>query len=98
EALRAALAGPAWDAITCESGVPRLDTARVLETVRDAWPTVPILIVSGRRPGEFEAALRSGLADGYINKDAIDDLAAAVRHLVPRGHPASSHCAAGLGS
>lgn len=85
EALAAALAQPAgWDVITCDSGVPRLDTARVVAAVQLTMPTVPIVLVSGRYRQELGEELSGGFASAFVSKDQLGELPATIRELLQK--------------
>jgi len=85
EALAAALAHPAgWDVITCDSGVPRLDTAQVLAAVQLALPRVPVVLVSGRFRHELAHDLSDGLARAFVSKDHLDELPSTIKELLQR--------------
>lgn len=68
------------DLLITDITMPRLDGLSLAEAVRKRWPTLPVLLVSGRpQPSGTEA---------FIAKPfAFDTLVKAVSHLVPKSGP-----------
>jgi CheY-like chemotaxis protein len=86
EALCEALDAPAgWDVITCDSGLPRLDTAHTRALVRAQAPTVPIVLLSGRHVVELQQKLEPEIAAAFVSKDQLDQLPSTIRALLRLG-------------
>lgn len=73
----------AVDLLLIDLTMPRLTGVRVIKEVKDNFPTMRILVLTGHSDEEFVyAALKAG-ADGYVVKDSTnEDLAAAVRNVM----------------
>src|SRR5213592_1044324 len=82
EAMRAALAGQAWDVVLSDYSLPGFDALGALALLRDTAPDVPFIVVSGR-VGEDTAvaAMQAGAAD-YVMKDRLQRLASAVTRAI----------------
>ena len=82
EAMRAALAGQAWDVVLSDYSLPGFDALGALALLRDTAPDVPFIVVSGS-VGEDTAvaAMQAGAVD-YIMKDRLQRLASAITRAV----------------
>ena len=80
--FRAALKGPAPDLVLADYTLPGFDGMSALRLVRECWPNVPFVFVSGSL-GEERAidALKSGATD-YVLKDRLQRLPAVVRRAI----------------
>ncbi|OLC01715.1 MAG: hypothetical protein AUH45_10585 [Gemmatimonadetes bacterium 13_1_40CM_69_22] len=81
-AMRAALAGQAWDVVLSDYSLPGFDALGALALLRDTAPDVPFIVVSGS-VGEDTAvaAMQAGAAD-YVMKDRLQRLASAITRAV----------------
>lgn len=70
------------DVVLCDHGSTKWNSFAVLEQVRAFEPSLPFVVVSGSIDGETQTALLSRGADGCIQKDHLDELAPAVRHVM----------------
>lgn len=57
-----------WDVVLCDHIMPRVDAARVLDTVHRTLPQVPIVLVCGYYPSELWHELGSGLVSEFLSK------------------------------
>ena len=79
EGLRGALAEFVPNVVLADFTLPGFDALGVLDVVRQAAPTTPVLVVTGTIDEETAVScLRAGAAD-YLLKDRLGRLAAAVR-------------------
>ncbi len=79
EAMRAALAGGAWDFVLSDHWMPDFDAFEALEVRRLCAPELPFIIVSGVIDEEAAVkAMRMGAAD-YVMKDNLARLVPAVQ-------------------
>jgi two-component system, cell cycle sensor histidine kinase and response regulator CckA len=78
QALRAALAGPAYDAIIADYHLPQFDAPTALEIVRESGQDIPFVVVSGTIGEERAVALMKAGAHDYVMKSNLARLAAAV--------------------
>jgi len=78
----AALEGGGIDVILSDSALPSFDGMAALQIVRNRWPAIPLIFVSGM-PGEERAIdlLKSGASD-YVLKHRLARLAPAVRRAL----------------
>jgi len=78
----AALEAGGLDLILSDYSLPAFDGLSALEIVRDRWPDIPFIIVSGTL-GEEQAidSLKSGATD-YVLKERLSRLAPAVRRAM----------------
>ena len=108
EALRTALGSPlGWDLVVCDSTIPLFGAERILSMTQAFAPSLPILLVSGHAPIELAGVLETGVVRGFVSKDCLDDLPAAIDTLRPRAwtgcrirprdRPAGSGARAGFG-
>ena len=76
--LETALASGHWDVAITDHNLPGLDSAVVLEMIRQHAPDLPVIIVSGMIGEEIAvSAMKSGAHD-YIMKDNLSRLAPAI--------------------
>ncbi len=87
DALTAALVDAAWDVVLLDCSMPRFDSLRAIETVRQYDLDLPLILVSGTIGEELAVGLmRAGAAD-YIMKDNLARLVPAIeREVVDAGH------------
>ncbi len=78
EALRAALAGGAYDAIIADYHLPQFDAPAALAIVRDTALDIPFLVVSGTIGEERAVAMMKAGAHDYLMKNNLARLAPAV--------------------
>lgn len=84
EGFSRALQGPPVDLVIADDDLPELDGFRVLELVRERYPEVPVLVVTGARDeGMAVASVLAGAAD-YVLKDHLARLPVAVLHALER--------------
>ena len=70
------------DVVLCDYNLPQFDALRALEVLRERWPDVPFLIVSGSIGEETAVeAIKHGAAD-YLLKDRLGRLGPAVRQAL----------------
>ncbi|HRE13886.1 MAG TPA: response regulator [Usitatibacteraceae bacterium] len=82
EAMAAALAGEAWDAVLSDHHMPMFDSFGALATLRASGRDLPFVVVSGE-PGEaiaVDSVLKG--ADDYILKGSLKRLAPALRRAL----------------
>jgi CheY-like chemotaxis protein len=80
-----------WDLITCDAGIPRLDPVEVVGDAHRIVPEVPILLVTGRYADEVDRERTA--TDGYVNKNAIENLPVVVRAVLRHSTPPSREVA-----
>jgi signal transduction histidine kinase len=82
QAFRAALLGEHADLVLTDLNLPQFDGRTALQLAREAWPDVPVIIVSGA-VGELAAIdiLKAGATD-YVLKDHLERLVPAVRRAL----------------
>ena len=81
-ALRAALAGPAYDAIVADHHLPQFDAPAALAIVREGGHDVPFLVVSGTIGEERAVAMMKAGAHDYVMKSNLARLAPAVEREI----------------
>jgi len=77
-ALRAALAGPAYDVIIADHRLPQFDAPAALAIVRESGHDIPFLVVSGTIGEERAVAMMKAGAHDYLMKSHLARLAPAV--------------------
>ena len=78
ESLDRALNQSSWDVVITDHNLPSLDSKQALEMVRDYYPDLPVIIVSGSIGEEIAVeAMRAG-ANDYIMKDKLNRLVPAI--------------------
>ena len=93
-----ALGGPAGlDAVLLDIALPGRDGLDVLQALRKAWPTLPVLMLSTYPESQYAVrCIRLG-AGGYLNKSAdADDMVGAVRKVAAGGRYVSAATAEAL--
>lgn len=78
EALRAALASPAYDAIIADYHLPQFDAPAALAIVREIGHDIPFLVVSGTMGEERAVAMMKAGAQDYLMKSNLARLAPAM--------------------
>ncbi|WP_295851509.1 response regulator transcription factor [uncultured Xylophilus sp.] len=94
----AALDGPrGLDLVLLDIGLPERDGLDVLQALRDAWPTLPVLMLSTYPENQYAVrCIRLGAA-GYLHKSADPDtMVAAVRKAAAGGRYVSATTAEAL--
>jgi two-component system, cell cycle sensor histidine kinase and response regulator CckA len=81
-ALRAALAGPAFDVIVADHHLPHFDAPAALAIVREGGHDVPFLVVSGTIGEERAVAMMKAGAHDYVMKSNLARLAPAVEREI----------------
>ena len=72
------------DLIVLDLGLPDLDGADVIRTLR-GWTTVPIIVLSGRAGSQDKVAALDAGADDYVTKPfGVDELLARIRAVTRR--------------
>ncbi len=78
ESLDRALSQGSWDVVITDHNLPSMDSKQALEKVRDYYPDLPVIIVSGSIGEEIAVeAMRAG-ANDYIMKDRLNRLVPAI--------------------
>ena len=94
----AALGGPeGLDVVLLDIALPGRDGLDVLQALRKAWPTLPVLMLSTYPESQYAVrCIRLG-ASGYLNKSAdADDMVGAVRKVAAGGRYVSAATAEAL--
>jgi signal transduction histidine kinase len=78
DAVRAAMADPAYDAIIADYHMPQFDAPAALAIVRGSGHDIPFLVVSGTMGEERAVAMMKAGAQDYLMKDNLARLAPAV--------------------
>src|SRR5262245_38535896 len=75
-----------WDLVVLDISLPGRSGLELLKDIRQAKPTLPVLIMSAHSEEQYAVrVLRSG-ASGYVTKDAADEqLLSAVRRVSEGG-------------
>ncbi|TYQ26915.1 response regulator [Pseudanabaena sp. UWO310] len=82
EALREALARQSWDAIISDYHLPKFDASDALAIVKQNYPNLPFIVVSGKIGETAAVELMKAGAHDYLMKDGLARLAEAVRREV----------------
>ncbi|WP_372827286.1 response regulator [Polaromonas sp.] len=95
-----ALGGPAGlDAVLLDIALPGRDGMDVLQTLKKAWPDLPVLMLSTYPEKQYAVRCIKLGAAGYLNKSAHpDDMIAAVRKVAAGGLYVSAVTAEALAS
>jgi DNA-binding NtrC family response regulator len=75
---------PGVELVICDFAMPLFSPARALELIRDSGLGTPLLLVSGSITAEGAAKLMTLGAVGYLLKDKLDRLGAAVELALAR--------------
>ena len=74
----AALQAERWDLVLCDHNMPRFDSERALELLRDSHKEAPFFVYSGQfTPAQRAQAVREG-ASGFVDKRDLAGLMRAV--------------------
>lgn len=85
--LAGAMEGPA-DLVISDVILPGLSGGEVVESLRERWPTVPVLFISGYNPdAELQAKVDRDEVDFLAKPFSSEDLLERVRRAVARGRP-----------
>jgi PAS domain S-box-containing protein len=82
DAMRAALAESAWDAIICDYRVPEFDAPRALAVLQETGLDIPFLVVSGTIGEDVAVAMMKAGAHDYLMKDKLARLGGAVERAL----------------
>jgi CheY-like chemotaxis protein len=81
---------PGADFVICDYSMPRFSPVRALELIRDSGCATPLLLVSGGVSVEIADRIVALGAAGYLLKDHLEQLGAAVR-VALAGRAAAEH-------
>ncbi len=76
--LRAALAKPGWDVITCDYVMPRFGALQALTVIREHGCDVPVIIVSGEVGEEVATIALTNGAHDFVSKHNLTRLVPAI--------------------
>lgn len=82
EALEAALQRQQWHVLLCDTVPPRLPITRSLAVVHDTVPSLPVVVLSGRRLDDLRDLLTKDEVRGVLAKDRFDELPALISSLL----------------
>ncbi|MBX3026124.1 response regulator [bacterium] len=82
EALAAALRRQQWHLMLCDTVAPRLPISRSLAVVHDTVPSLPVVVLSGRRLDDLGDLLAQDEVRGVLGKDRFDELPALISGLL----------------
>ena len=78
---------PGADMVICDYSMPRFSPVRALEMIRASGRATPLLLVSGSVSAEIAIRIVALGAAGYLLKDHLEGLGAAVRDALARRAP-----------
>lgn len=69
------LAGEKFSMVITDLRMPEMSGSQLLQTIKDKYPQLPVVVISGYSLAEEEDSLLSELADEFINKPfRMDDI------------------------
>lgn len=87
QALSQALAKPAPDLILCDSRLPGLHGADILELVATAWPGAPLVFCVGSPHGDPILQPVLSRAAGLVDKNRLPTLVPAIKRAMAAPRP-----------
>ncbi|WP_201324247.1 PAS domain-containing protein, partial [Pseudanabaena sp. lw0831] len=82
EALRTALTSQTWDVIISDYHLPKFDASQALQIVKQEFPDLPFIVVSGVIGETSAVQLMKAGAHDYLMKGSLTRLAEAVRREI----------------
>lgn len=80
-----ALRDGTWDLVMLDIGLPDRSGVETLRLIRNTYPALPVLIISGYPEDQYAINLLRAGASGYIRKDADTDEILRAVHVVLQG-------------
>lgn len=65
--------------------LPRTSGIDLVETVRQKYPSIPCLMISGRSAGQYVKRSLAAGARGYVLKDDMHEVMKGIRHVLKGG-------------
>ncbi|MBS0226559.1 MAG: response regulator [Proteobacteria bacterium] len=87
QALSQALAKPAPDLVLCDSRLPGLHGADILERVAAAWPGMPLVFCVGSPDGDPILQRVLSRAAGLVDKNTLHTLAPTIKRALAATRP-----------